>query len=272
LVRDLVEVGEKTGRLDEVLFGLADHYSHLVTLRRTFLIGIAWPSIQLFVAICVIGLLIYVLGMIGGGPTGEPIDILGFGLVGGRGLAIYVFLVLLVFGGGTLALIALLRGWFGTAPLRTAMQVPVAGGYLRSSALSRFAWTLSLALDSGLDARRGMNLALRSTQNPFYTSQLEAVDQSLAAGNEFHESLRITGMFPDDFLNSLETAEISGTHGESLGRLAQEYRTRATTAAAALTMMATVAVWVGVAAFIIVMIFRLAAFYIGTLNDALQGI
>jgi type II secretory pathway component PulF len=271
LVRDLTDVGEKTGRLEEVLLGLAQHYEHLMFLRRTFLFGIAWPSLQLLMALGVIGLLIYVLGMIGSGAGSEPVDILGFGLVGGRGLVIYVVLVALVFGSMGLAAWALLRGWFGTAPIQLAMQIPVLGGYLRTSALSRFAWTFSLTLDSGLDAQRAMKLSLRSTQNPFYQSAIPAVDQALVQGREFHESLRATGLFPDDFLDSLEAAEVAGTPGETMSRLADDYRTRAATAAGALTMAATVGVWVTVGAFIILMIFRLAFFYLSTLNEALKG-
>ncbi len=271
LVRDLVDVGEKTGRLDEVLIGLAQHYEHLKFLRRTFLFGIAWPGLQLGMALAVIGLLIFILGMIGSGPGGEPIDILGFGLVGGRGLVIYVMLVSLVFITGTLAGVALLRGWLGTTPLQFAMQVPVIGNYLKTSALSRFAWTLSLTLDSGLDARRAMKLSLRSTQNPFYQATANQVDAALLDGREFHESLRATGMFPDEFLDALEAAEIAGTPGTTMSHLAEDYRNRAAAAAGALTMAATAAVWVIVGVLMILMIFRLALFYLGTLNEALQG-
>lgn len=271
LVRDLVDVGEKTGRLDEVLTGLAKHYEHLRFLRRTFLFGIAWPGLQLGMALAVIGLLIFILGMIGSGPGGEPVDILGFGLVGGRGLVIYVMLVSLVFITGILAGTALLRGWLGTTPLQIAMQVPVIGNYLQTSALSRFAWTLSLTLDSGLDARRAMKLSLRSTQNPFYQAASNQVDAALLDGREFHESLRATGLFPDEFLDSLEAAEIAGTPGTTMSHLAEDYRNRAAAAAGGLTMAATVGVWIAVGAFLVLMIFRLALFYLGTLNEALQG-
>jgi type IV pilus assembly protein PilC len=272
LVRDLAEVGEKTGRVDETLLGLADHYDHLLTLRRTFLMGIAWPALQLLMALGVIGLLIWVMGILGTGLDGQPIDILGLGLVGTPGLVIYVLLLAVVFGGGTVLVMAVLRGAFGAAPLRLAMQIPVIGGCLRTSALSRFAWTLSLTLDSGLDARRAMELALRSTQNSFFTSQIAEVDAAIGAGREFHESLRQTRLFPDEFLDALETAEVSGTQGESLARLANDYRDRAQNAARLLTVAASVAVWIAVAAFLVLMIFRLAMFYIGTLQNALNGI
>ena len=46
-----------------------------------FLIAIAWPMIELVLAIVVIGLMIWVLGFIASRNNGQPIDILGFGLV-----------------------------------------------------------------------------------------------------------------------------------------------------------------------------------------------
>jgi type II secretory pathway component PulF len=99
-----------------------------------------------------------------------------------------------------------------------------------------------LALDAGMDARRSIKLALRSTQNAYYTSQMDAVDGAIERGREFHEALRSTGLFPEDFLSSLETAELSGTHGESLARLANDYRDRAKAAAKVLTLASTFAV------------------------------
>ena len=271
LARDLIEVGERTGRLDDVLFGLAEHYEHLLDLRRTFLMGILWPGIQLCAAVGIIGLLILVMGMIGSGPSGEPVDILGFGLVGPSGLAVYLFFVVAFFGGAAWLVVALMRGWLGPKPLELAMRLPVIGGCLRTWALSRLAWTLSLALDSGMDARAAIRMALRSTQNSYYTSQMETVDRAILQGREFHEALRATGLFPDEFLNALETAEVAGTYGESLARLASDYRDRAKGAARALTVAATFAVWALVALILIALIFRLAMFYIGTIYDALEG-
>ena len=154
-------------------------------------------------------------------------DILGFGLVGTAGLIKYLVFVGGVAGGCTLLVLLLLRGRLGAAPMQWLLRVPVVGGCLRTSALSRLAWTLSLALDSGVDARRSMRLALRATQNAYYTSRMETVDAELLAGHEFHEALRATGLFPEEFLDQLQTAEISGTHAETLEQVAKDYRTRA---------------------------------------------
>src|SRR5262245_26444204 len=43
----MVAVGEQTGKLDEVLQRLAEHYEHLASMRRMFFIGIAWPLFSL---------------------------------------------------------------------------------------------------------------------------------------------------------------------------------------------------------------------------------
>ena len=270
LVCTLIEVGEKSGRLDEVLRGLAEHYEQLLSLRRTFLVGIAWPAIQLFAAIGVVGLLIWVLGIVRS-MAGTEVDPLGFGLVGTPGLLVYLGLVFTTLGGVAVLVMGLLRGAFGPAPLRVAMRLPVLGNCLKTAALSRLAWTLGLTLDSGMTARRSMELALRSTENAYYTSQMKVVDDALLQGQEFHESLRVTGLFPDEFLQMLETAEVSGTHGESLQRLADEYRQRAQAAAKALTMAASFAVWVLVAIVLIALIVRLAMAAFAPYYELLDG-
>lgn len=270
LVCTLIEVGERSGRLDDILRGLAEHYEHLLSLRRTFLVGIAWPAIQFFAAIGIVGLLIWILGIVRS-MAGTDVDPLGFGLVGTPGLVIYLGLVVTTLGGATVLVMGLLRGAFGPAPLRIAMRVPVLGNCLKTAALSRLAWTLGLTLDSGINARRAMELALRSTENAYYTSRMKMVDDALLQGREFHEALRATKLFPDEFLQMLQTAEISGTHGESLQRLADEYRQRAQTAAKALTMAASFAVWVLVAIVLVALIIRLAMAAFAPYYELLEG-
>src|SRR6185437_113001 len=92
LFHELVAVGEQTGKLDEVLKRLAEHYEHQLKLQRIFMAAIAWPMLQLTAAVMVIGLLIYVMGFITG-MDGKPVDVLGFGLVGGEGVMIYFLII-----------------------------------------------------------------------------------------------------------------------------------------------------------------------------------
>src|SRR4051812_13294350 len=91
LFREMTHVGEQTGTLGRVLRRLETHYRRQVQAKRLFLGAITWPMLELGFAIVVIGLLIWILGIIAQRNNGQPIDILGFGLIGTRGLIIYSF-------------------------------------------------------------------------------------------------------------------------------------------------------------------------------------
>jgi len=271
LVVEMIEVGESTGRLDDVLQRLHLHYEHLRDLRRSLIMGLIWPAVQLCMAIGIVGLLIWIVGFIASASGGEPIDILGLGLVGNKGLAIYIALVISVAAFFGFILLALRQGWLGAGPIKLCLKIPVLGGSLNTSALARFCWTLALTLESGLDARRSLRMALRSTQLPHVIAAAERADEVILRGGEFHEACRAINGFSDDFITSLAAAEQAQAISESLNHLSNTYREQAETSNKLLTMFASFAIWGGVAALIILLIFRLFAFYLGILNEALEG-
>src|SRR3954467_3043941 len=82
LFLEMAEVGEQTGTLGRVLKRLEGHYRRQVQAQRLFLGAIAWPVLELVFAIVIVGVLIWVLGIVAQRNNGTPIDILGFGLVG----------------------------------------------------------------------------------------------------------------------------------------------------------------------------------------------
>ena len=169
LFHEMVGLGEQTGHLDAVLAQLAEHYQNQITLRRNFWASITWPLVQLTIAIGVIGLLIWVQGIIG-------VDILGFGIVGNRGLELYVVFLAAVGAVLFLVLRAINRGLVWTAPLqRIVLQLPGIGKPLQTVALARLAWAMHVTLDGGMEVRRALRLSLRSTQNARYTDHIPAI-------------------------------------------------------------------------------------------------
>ena len=90
LFLEMVEVGEQTGTLGRVFRRLSDHYRHQVQLQRSFLSAITWPMLEL--ARGDLRHRHHDLGARHRRPAEQrqPIDILGFGLVGTRGLVIYI--------------------------------------------------------------------------------------------------------------------------------------------------------------------------------------
>ena len=59
LFREMVHVGEETGKLSEVFRQLTANYEHQLQLRRNFLAAIAWPGMQFAMAVAIFGFLIW---------------------------------------------------------------------------------------------------------------------------------------------------------------------------------------------------------------------
>lgn len=268
---ELAEVGELTGHQAEVFAQLADHYQNQITLRRVFLASILWPMIQLALAVLIIGFLIWIMGVIRDATGNKGLDPLGFGLVGNRGLAIYVGCVALVAAAVWAAIAAVRRGLVWGRPIqRAVLRLPVLGNALETLALARLAWTLHLTMNAGVPVRRALALSLRSTRNARYIDQIPAIDAEIMQGNSIYEAFCQAGGYPVEFLDSLAVSEQSGMLVESMARLSRQYQERARVALAAMTTVAGFAVWGVIAALIIFLIFRLFSFYLGTINEALK--
>jgi type IV pilus assembly protein PilC len=269
LFRGMMHVGEKSGNHAEILRDLADQYDHQLELRRTFVSAIWWPLTQLTLAIGVIGLLILVMGMLPARPGSPPIDILGLGLFGMEGLVIY----LLVVGGIALAVAltvrAILRGALWVRPVqRMILRVPKLGRAFETLALARLAWAMHITFGAGMELKEALRLSLRASRNAEYADTADAAWASIRGGSDLHDALASTAHYPRDFLDIIEVGEQSGRLPEALGKLANQYEDETRSAMAILTKALGFLVWLMVALIIIMMIFRIAGFYIGVLNEA----
>ena len=93
----------------------------------------------------------------------------------------------------------------------------------------------------------------------------------IRANRQFHESFADGGVFPAEFLQQLEAAEVAGATNEALLRLAKEYEDRARTSMRILTGIATVLVMLLVFGGIIFAIFSLFYHaYLKPMQDVLE--
>lgn len=270
LFRQMVEVGEVSGRLGEIYKRLARNYDRVLASRRAFLGRIAWPVLQLGMAILVIGLLILILGMLPVNQTtqGVQYDSLGWGLVGTPGLIKYVNFVLLV----TILFIvffeSLRRGAAWTRSIqRILVTIPIIGGAFKTLAIAKFTWALQLVLDTPMDIRKALALALNATGNDYYSRHAEDVARRIEQGQTVTQALIATRVFPNDLIDSIAVGEESGRMVEIMERQAAEYEERSGMAIAILAQFAGYAIWLLVAGFIIVMIFRMFSSYVDTIQS-----
>ncbi|WP_425398663.1 type II secretion system F family protein [Aeoliella sp.] len=273
LFLQMVDVGERTGQTAEVLHKLEHHYKVRHQLMRTFLGLLAWPMLQLFLAIVIIGLLIWILGALDAKDLdGNPIDPLGIGLIGTRGVIIYANLIIAICLAIAAAVAAMRRGVLWIRPVqRFVTKLPGVGTSIQKICLAQVAWTLHLLLNVEMDLRELVPLVLMSTGNDYYIQHTKQMVADVEAGHPLHLAFANTGAFPPPFLDALAVAEESGQISESMARLANQYEGEAESAMKWLAVAAGIAVWVLVAGLIIMMIFRLfIVFYLNPIKQATE--
>jgi type IV pilus assembly protein PilC len=268
LLVQMVQIGESAGRLERTLLMLADFYDHRVQIRRDFLQGIAWPMIQLFAAIMVIGLVIWIQGVLAG-PAGPSFDASGLGLSGTSGLLIYFGCVSLIAVAISAVIIAVRMNFMGVHQLVPyAYKLPVAGPAIQTISLSRICWTLSLTLDSGLDAMRSIRMSLASAGSKHYEAGAVRAEQAIRDGATLTGALTAANVFPEEFIHAIEVAEVSGTDAESLERLAAYYDERAKMAMRVLNGVLTGVIWMAVTLLLVFFIIRMGMQIMGVYDEA----
>jgi type II secretory pathway component PulF len=270
MYRQMVEVGELSGRLGDIYKRLGRNYDRVLASRRLFLGKLMWPVFQLGMALFVIGILIYIMGMIPNNQRGGAgqIDILGWGLVGSSGLFKYVTILIMVAIAGLL-IFQWLRNredWI-KALMRVLVSWPIIGKAVKTLAIAKFTWALQLVLDTPMDIRKALTLAFNATDNGYFSQHIPQVLQQIERGQSITQSLAGTGVFPGDFLDTFAVGEESGRLVEAMQRASDDYEERAASAISIIAQFAGYAIWAVIAIFIIFMIFRIFSFYLDTLNS-----
>ncbi len=272
LFRQMVEIGEISGQLDRTYARLAKHYDRSLVVQRNFLSRLAWPMFQLGMALLVVGLLIWIMGIlpINTGAKGVQVDILSLGLTGTSGLIVYLNMLIVAGIGLLLFFEAFRRGVGWTRAMRRAvLQIPIVGGAFKTLALSRFTWALQLVLDTPMDLRRALPLALEATGNDYYAQHGSGVAKRIEQGETLHDALKATGVLPGELLDSIEVGEKSGRLVETMERQSAEYQERAGAAISILAQTVGILIWLFVGGVILMLIFRIFSFYVGQINSFL---
>lgn len=267
---ELVTVGEKSGRLEDTFAELEKYYETTYRVQRDFRSQMAYPALQFVAAVFVIAGLLVILDMLG-----SKMDPLGLGLTGTTGALLFIgvafapvvfALFLMKFSVDSVRMRARLEGM--------SLMVPVWGPALLCFAVHRFAVALRMTTEAALRADKVLGYSFRAAANTAFTDRAEPAIAAAKKGAELHEAIVASGApFPEEFVESVMTAEEGGTVPEVMERVADNYReegARKLKGAAAVTGWAVYAL---VAILIIIAIFKIATTaYLGPLNQAAGGV
>ncbi|MCB5256519.1 MAG: type II secretion system F family protein [Candidatus Cloacimonadaceae bacterium] len=224
----LVQAGEASGTLHTVLDELSDYLEKIEDTKRKVTSAMAYPVFILIFLIGVIwGMFYYIIPMFAEvyadfnaglpGPTVIAINISDF-IVNNLFLAILIFIMAIV----ALFLVYLTdRGRFIMDTLK--LRIPVIGGVITNSIMSKFSRTFSILMAAGVPIMDTMELTENVVQNAVVEGAVRKARVLVKEGYGVANAFRRTGHFPPTLLQMLATGEETGDMDKLLGKAAQFY-------------------------------------------------
>ncbi len=224
----LVKAGETGGVLDEVLEELAAYYKRRDRINKEVKGALYYPAAIIVVAIfAVIILVTFVLPTITSMlvDLGGELPLVTRMLIGtSEFLQSYWWLMM-----GIMLLIILgLRYYFKTSRGRRIkdkliLKIPVIGDLIKKIIISRFANTLALLLDSGVNIVNALPVIENVVGNVVISEVLTEARASIREGANLSSSLKDSEYFPPIVIQMIQVGEETGNMDEMLTRLSEYY-------------------------------------------------
>lgn len=227
LYRTLVNAGESSGRLAEVLGRLADHVDEQHALRQKLMMALIYPAIVLAVSCVVVGaLLVYVVPQVVGvfESSRQTLPWLTRALLGFSKFLQLTGIWWLA--GGALA--AWLARRALSRPLvrrrfhRWLLALPVIGRLERARNAAQLAATLAILGGSGVPILVALEAAQGVVSNLPMRDALERAARAVQEGASLSRALGASSLFPPVMVHLIASGEASGRLPETLASAARQ--------------------------------------------------
>jgi general secretion pathway protein F len=272
LYRTLVNAGESSGKLADVLLKLADHVEEQQALKQKLLLALIYPAIVLAVSLVVVAaLLAYVVPQVVGvfQNTSQTLPLLTRMLLALSNFIQLTGIYLLIAGIAALWLArralkkpAVRRRWDAFL-----LRLPVAGRMVRSRNAARLASTLSILGGSGVPVLAALSAAAGVVVNMPMREALERAARAVQEGASLSRALGASRLFPPVMVHLIASGEASGRLPDTLATAARQQQNEVTlrvTAFAALAEPALILV-MGMVVLVIVLAVLLPIFELNQL-------
>jgi len=224
----MVNLGEQTGKLDEVMAALSLHYNREDNIRRSIKNALFYPLIMIVMMIVVISiLLIKVMPVfnqmfiqLGQEMTGFSKGILEVGSALSDYSTVFIIIIAVIF-----VLIFFLAAT--AAGQRIFLKVGYKLGFLRSLydkiAATRFASGIALTLSSGMNPEQAINLVSELNVNPYFQKRIDGCLELVRSGISFSDALSAAGVFSGIYAKMSALAAKTGATDEIMQQLAARY-------------------------------------------------
>jgi general secretion pathway protein F len=223
----LVDAGERSGRLAEVLARLAEYTEERESLRGKVLLAFVYPALVTIVAVTVVtGLLVYVVPQVVQvfQNTNQALPLLTRALIGlSDFLRVYGGFVVIALGAAALgaraalAVPAVRERW-----QRRLLRTPVAGPLHRDLNAARLAATLAILVGSRVPLLAALRAGAGVVSSLPMRRALEEAAARVQEGSGLARALGAAKLFPPLLVHMIASGEATGRLGELLERAAAQ--------------------------------------------------
>lgn len=228
LYTSMVKAGEAGGVLDDTLIRLADALEAQVALRSKVKSAMAYPVVVLsMVGLVVIAMMMFVVPIFvdlyagAGGELPLPTKI----LITASGLITGFWFILFP---GMVGAVVAFRKWIQTPGGRNIwdrakLRMPVFGGVVHKTAISRFSSTLGVLLRTGVPILQAMEIVRDVSGNVVVGDAVADVAKSVKDGDSLAVPLESHKVFPPMVVQMIAVGEETGAVDAMLEKVAQFY-------------------------------------------------
>lgn len=196
----MTRIGERSGKLDEVMSSLANYYQWEAQIKTSVKNAILYPSVLVMMLAVVIAILVISvipvfqrvfdsLGLTAGSPASAAMRV-GVGVGKGMLIVVGVFAVaLIVFG------ILLRTGKRESVLALLARMIPAVRRVNARLSTARYASALSMMLSAGYPVEDAMQLAPTVVTDEKHRRQAERAREQLLSGGSFSDAAEKSGLF-----------------------------------------------------------------------------
>lgn len=219
-VLDMVEIGELSGKLEDVLHSLNLYYEREESIKSSIKSAVTYPLVMIGIMVTVVLVLVakvlpvfnQIYTELGSGLTGFPLIMMHFS----NALNTYAPIVLAV-------IILLAIGLFFYTKTNSFRMFIQRQKLSLSTASSRFANCMTMAISSGLNTSQGLDLAERLVDNPYMKARIIKCKEMVEEGFSFSDAILATKIFTKTYATLLNIGFRTGSLEKVMDKIYQEY-------------------------------------------------
>lgn len=225
---DMVQIGEVTGKLDDVMDSLCDYYEREEAISKNIKNAVTYPLVMIVMMVFVITVLIVkvmpifndVFLQLGSEMTGFSLTVMNLGALLGRysyvfigAIAILIIAYFLMrcteFGRKTL------QKWSASFFVTRKLNAKIASG--------RFASAMSLMLSSGLDTDKALDMVYKLVDNEYIRAKIALCKEYIVEGITFSDALVKANIFTSIYARMVTVGFKTGSADTVMKKLAERY-------------------------------------------------